>query len=105
MHPRRAASENAAIAPSPVLFRKCDDHATPGQVITEHDSRDGIRDALLGTFDHVRRDVLVTTCRRVTRQFRCLFHESTGCGSDGLVNWRYAIETKGINLERLGEKG
>ena len=22
-----------------------------------------------------------------------------------LVTWRYAIETKGINLERLGEKG
>jgi hypothetical protein len=84
MYPRRTA-ENTAVAAGAVLFRKGDDHATPRQVIAEHDGRDGIRDALLGALDDIGRDVLVTTRRRVTRQFRCLLHESTGCGWDGPI--------------------
>src|SRR5262249_5583092 len=73
MHPRPARAENAAVAANAVLLRKRDDHAAPGQMVAEDDGCDRVGDALLGAFDHVRRDVLVTTGCRVARQFRCLF--------------------------------
>src|SRR5262249_28915610 len=56
-----------------VLLRKRDDDAAPGQIIAKDDGGDRVGNALLGAFDHVRRDVLVTTERRIARQFRCLF--------------------------------
>ena len=73
VHPRRARPKNSAVATSAVLRRKRDDHAAPGQIVAEDDRGDGVGDALLGAFDDVRRDVLVTTGRRVVGQLRCLF--------------------------------
>src|SRR5258706_613831 len=86
MHSSRPASENAAAAAGPVLFGKGHDHSAPGQVVAENHRGNRVRDALLGAFDHVGREVLVTTRRRVVGEFGSLFrHGNTGCGLDGAI--------------------
>src|SRR5262249_22827900 len=62
-----------AVAANAILLRKGDDDAAPGQMVAEDDGCDRVGDALFGALDHVRRDILVTTGRRVVGQFRCLF--------------------------------
>jgi len=62
MHERATRTKNAAIATGSVCLSKAHDHAAPGQVVAEDDDRYRIGDALLGTFHHVGRDVLVAKC-------------------------------------------
>ena len=73
MHAPRAASENAALTAGAVLFGKGHDHSAPRQVVAEDDRGNRVRDALLGAFDDVGREVLVTTRRGVLGEFRSLF--------------------------------
>ena len=73
MHPCAAGSENAALAAGAVLLRKGDDDPAPRQIITVDDGGDRVGDALLGALDHVGREIVVPTGRRVVRDLHRLF--------------------------------